>query len=152
RPNITLAEGRLHALEHPAARWANESLWFWQGVWIPEHLATRRHELGLADVLRERNVERRRILVDAIGFHNLLEAATGGRPSQQDDFGRLWRLGHLMDDEEYVTVEVVNSTPEPDGSFRHYFLRVPPETSTAREAVAWTFEIDQRDYLLAAQC
>ena len=36
-------------------------------------------------------------------------------------------------------VEVVNSTPEPDGSRKTYFLRVPPTIGTAREAVAWTF-------------
>ena len=36
-------------------------------------------------------------------------------------------------------VEVVNATPEPDGSYRHYFLQVPPGVRTAREAVAWTF-------------
>ncbi len=36
-------------------------------------------------------------------------------------------------------VKVVNSTPEPDGSRREYFLRVPPTVRTAREAVAWTF-------------
>src|SRR6266436_180030 len=37
-----------------------------------------------------------------------------------------------------VLVHVTNSTPEPDGSRRRYFLRVPPEVKTARAAVAWT--------------
>jgi hypothetical protein len=151
RPDITVAEGELHALERPAARWVGEGLWFWHGVWIPEHLATRRRGLGLADVLGERNVERRRILIDVIGFENLVQTATGGVPAQQDDYGRLWRLGRLMDDEEYVAVEVVNSTPEPDGSFRRYFLRVPPATKTARAGVAWTFEMGPREYILSAQ-
>ena len=36
-------------------------------------------------------------------------------------------------------VEVQNSTPEPDGSYRTYFLRVPNHTFTARDGVAWTF-------------
>lgn len=36
-------------------------------------------------------------------------------------------------------VKVVNSTPEPDGSYKDYFLRVPPTITTAHEAVAWTF-------------
>jgi hypothetical protein len=151
RPNLTLADGRLHSPRRPAARWVEESLWFWQGVWIPDHLATRRGELGLADVLGERNVERRRILIDVIGFENLVQAATGGVPSQQDDYGRLWRLGNLLDDEEYVAVEVVNSTPDPDGSSRRYFLRVPPATKTARAGVAWTFEMGPREYVLTAQ-
>ena len=37
-------------------------------------------------------------------------------------------------------VKVVNSTPEPDGSFKDYFLRVPPDMQTAHQAVAWTFD------------
>jgi hypothetical protein len=49
--------------------------------------------------------------------------------------------------EEPVTyVEVVNSTPEPDGTRRTYFLRVPPTVQSAREAVAWTFALDGGAY------
>ncbi|MGH9553254.1 MAG: DUF6745 domain-containing protein [Terriglobales bacterium] len=43
-------------------------------------------------------------------------------------------------------VRVINSTPEPDGSYKHYFLRVPPEITTAKSAVAWTFDIDADKY------
>jgi hypothetical protein len=42
---------------------------------------------------------------------------------------------------------VVNGSPEPDGTFRTYFLRVPPTVRTAREGVAWTFELTEHDYL-----
>jgi hypothetical protein len=48
-------------------------------------------------------------------------------------------------------LEVVNSTPEPDDSFKDYFLRVPPNARTAREAVAWTFDVPERKYVLQAQ-
>ena len=51
----------------------------------------------------------------------------------------------------FLMVKVVNSTPEPDGSFKDYFIRVPPAFGdgqhTARSAVAWTFEeSDEADY------
>jgi hypothetical protein len=47
---------------------------------------------------------------------------------------------------------VVNSTPEQDGTYRRYLLRVPPTTRTAREAVAWTFGFDNaREYMVATQ-
>jgi hypothetical protein len=49
-------------------------------------------------------------------------------------------------DEPIVAVEVVNSTRAPDGSFKRYWLRVPPEMSTAREAVAWTFGLRATQY------
>ena len=58
---------------------------------------------------------------------------------RKDEFGKLWRLRSGWDEEELRVVEVVNRTPEPDGSYRHYFLQVPPWVGTAREAVAWTF-------------
>jgi hypothetical protein len=48
-------------------------------------------------------------------------------------------------------VEVVNSTPEPDGSRKTYFLRVPPTIETAREAVAWTFGLGAVDYRPAVE-
>jgi hypothetical protein len=43
-------------------------------------------------------------------------------------------------------VEVRNSTPEPDGSVKHYWLRVPPHCKTASKAVAWTFGLSVKDY------
>ena len=50
------------------------------------------------------------------------------------------------DDEPLMLVKVLNSTPEPDGSFKSYFLRVPPTVTTAREAVAWTFQLERDKY------
>ena len=35
---------------------------------------------------------------------------------------------------------------EPDGTFRRYWLRVPPNTRTAREGVAWTFGLTAEEY------
>ncbi len=43
-------------------------------------------------------------------------------------------------------VEVVNASPEPDGTFRTYFLRVPPRTATAKAGVAWTFGLTEEEY------
>ena len=59
---------------------------------------------------------------------------------QSDSIGELWCL---RDD---VFVRVINSTPEEDGSFNEYFLRVPPTVTTAKEAVAWTFNLKEEDY------
>ena len=62
---------------------------------------------------------------------------------QKDDHGKLWRLRPRWGGDARV-VEVVNATAEPDGSYRHYFLQVPPWIGTAREAVAWTFGFRER--------
>jgi hypothetical protein len=42
-------------------------------------------------------------------------------------------------EEPLVMVELMNSTPEPEGYHKTYFLRVPPTMTDVREAVAWTF-------------
>lgn len=59
---------------------------------------------------------------------------------QADDYGTLWQRRWPI--AHHRIVEVVDATPQPDGSSRRYRIRVPPEMSTAREAVAWTFDFD----------
>ena len=70
---------------------------------------------------------------------------SGAQPVQEDEAGKLWRI-EMGDDEAVVMVEVVNSSPEPDGTFNVYFLRVPPNTRTAKAGVAWTFGLTEDEY------
>lgn len=50
------------------------------------------------------------------------------------------------DDEPIVMVHLKNSTAEPDGSIKDYFIRVPPTIRRAGEAVAWTFGMTEQQY------
>jgi hypothetical protein len=43
-------------------------------------------------------------------------------------------------------VRVLNSTPEPNGEVKSYFLRVPPDIADADAAVAWTFGMSKDEY------
>jgi len=70
---------------------------------------------------------------------------SGAKEIHRDDFGILYRKDSRQD-EPLVMVKVVNATPEPDGSYRDYFLRVPPTMKRARQAVAWTFAKAENDY------
>ena len=63
----------------------------------------------------------------------------------EDEHGTLYRHS-FSSDEPLVMVRVTNSTPEPDGSHKHYWLRVPPTMQTAHQAVAWTFEMTPEQY------
>jgi len=67
------------------------------------------------------------------------------RVDHDERFGSLWRRA-AKGDEAIVLLEVVNSTREPDGSFKHYWLRVPPYMRTAHQASAWTFDIKPAKY------
>lgn len=63
----------------------------------------------------------------------------------QDEFGILYHK-HFHDGSWQAMVCVKNSTPEPDGSRKEYYLRVPPDIHTARGAVAWTFGLQADEY------
>jgi hypothetical protein len=67
----------------------------------------------------------------------------------RDEAGMLWRKfwsfrGVAIG--SWSAVEVVNGTPEKDGSHKHYFLRVPARMRSAREAVAWTYGLTADEY------
>ncbi|WP_376734572.1 DUF6745 domain-containing protein [Streptomyces broussonetiae] len=49
-------------------------------------------------------------------------------------------------EEDIVLVLVENSTPEPDGSYRRYALRVPPDQTVPRDAIGWTFGLPPDTY------
>lgn len=83
-------------------------------------------------------------MVERMGHERFL-ADVGAKPLQSDDVGDLYRI-ELPDDEPIVLVGVVNSTPEPDGHSKRYLLRVPPTITSAREAVAWTFDVKPQHY------
>jgi hypothetical protein len=153
RPTVHLERERLHRTDGPAVEWdSGASYWFWEGLPVPRRAVVRQSERARLQVLvRTRNLELRRMLLDRIGYERFLEGA-GAELVRQDDYGKLWRSELEVDGELLYVVEVVNSTPEPDGSFKRYFLRVPPSMRSAREAVAWTFGFDRAgDYELAVQ-
>lgn len=54
--------------------------------------------------------------------------------------------GRVRRNNAIVFVEVLNSTPEPDGSIKTYWLRVPPDTPTAKAGIAWTFGVTEGEY------
>ena len=88
-------------------------------------------------------------MIDRYGLEQFLIDANAAEV-HRDDFGILY-CKEIPGDELLVVVKVVNSTPEPDGSFKDYFLRVPPSMERARQAVAWTFGKEENEYSPALQ-
>lgn len=145
RAAVRLHRNRLHSDRGPAISWPDgESLWFWNGVEVPRRLVEEPQRITTQDVLQESNIEIRRVLLERYGAQRFL-IDVGARPVHSDDFGTLYKV-EFENDEPLVMVKVLNSTPEPDGARKEYFLRVPPTMVTAREAVAWTFGLLPEDY------
>ncbi|WP_318209795.1 DUF6745 domain-containing protein [Streptomyces sp. SJL17-1] len=130
--------GRLDRGDGPALAFADGfALYAWRGMTVPADFLAGLAGLTPERIREEENAELRRVMLEYYGYDRYL-ASSGARHQHRDETGVLWRI-ELADDEDVVMVEVVNSTPEPDGSHRTYWLRVPPATRTAREGVAWTF-------------
>ncbi|MFR9793435.1 DUF6745 domain-containing protein [Streptomyces sp. MB22_4] len=137
--------GRLDRGDGPALAFPDDfALYAWRGMPVPAEFLDELTELTPRRIREEENAELRRVMLEHYGYDRYLEES-GAEPMQRDETGVLWRL-ELEGDEPQVMVEVVNSTPEPDGTHRPYWLRVPPRTRTAREGVAWTFGLEEAEY------
>ncbi|UBU15000.1 DUF6745 domain-containing protein [Nonomuraea gerenzanensis] len=137
--------GRPHRADGPAVSYADGfALHAWHGMPVPPGFGATMTGLTPERIRAEPNAELRRAMLEHFGIERYL-AESGAEPVQSDETGVLWRI-ELPDDEALVMVEVVNSTPEPDGTSRTYFLRVPPWVRRAREGVAWTFGLAEADY------
>lgn len=137
-------EGRPHAVDRPAVSFADDlRLYAWHGTMVPRRVVDG-HFLDAERILAEPNSELRRMMLERYGLARFRQEADADR-LHRDRWGTLWRV-HVPGDEPVVTVEVINSTPEPDGRRRRYELRVPPFMRTALEAVAWTFGLSPREY------
>lgn len=130
-------EPRLHASEGPACDTDVEPIYFLHGVIVPDKAVLAPELITVDEIWCEHNSETRRILLDRYGLARFV-ADSGAEKIQEDELGELYRV-ELPDDEPLVMVKVLNTTPEPDGTHKPYFLRVPPTTTTAMAAVAWTF-------------
>lgn len=86
------------------------------------------------------NAEIRRAVVELVGYEKIVEQAETLDDSDAD--GRLLRI-KLGDDEDMFLLQVQDPS-----TGRGYFLRVPPEIETAKEARAWTFGFDAEDFNL----
>jgi hypothetical protein len=136
---------RLHSVDGPALAWPDGfAVHAWHGTLVPARLIAQLADVRVADIQAEPNIELRRILLEHYGFDRYLREAGAAR-LHQDAAGTLWRA-EVPGDQPLVMVEVVNATPEPDGTRRIYWLRVPPWTRTAREGVAWTFSLSEDQY------
>ena len=143
RPRTLLVDeqNRPHCADGPFCKWSDGSaLYSYHGVRVPWTIIEQPHLISAKAVLAEPNAEIRRVMIERMGIDRFAQDA-GLKAAQEDDCGKLYRL-----DDETTFVEVVNATPEADGSFRRYFLAAKPNARTAADAVADTFGVNEATY------
>lgn len=139
----TDSSGRLHCAGGPALRFKDGySQYYWHGISVP--IEALKMDPNVENIDSISNIEVRRTLIERMGVQEYL-FASGAKIVDVSQSGTLYRK-EVPNDEPMLMVHVVNKTPEPDGSYKDYFLRVPPHVRTAREAVAWTFDLEGDSY------
>jgi len=142
------------------------SWWHWHGTEVWQALIEEPQRISVEAIERMPSPDLRRIMIERYrageetqGIAAYLRDAGGVRLDQDEAFGTLWRRT-VPGEEPFLAVEVVNHTAEPDGFYRHHFLRVDPELRpifcdgqlgapqrlTARNAVASSFGLCGVDY------
>lgn len=139
--------GRPHSTEVPAVILSDSrAMYFWHGVHVPEYVVKEPELITVAAIDAEQNLEIRRVMIERYGMQRYIEDC-GAQFLGRDGVGELYGKSHAPDTWEPLRfVKVKNSTPEPDGSIKDYFIRVPPGTKTPREGIAWTFRLDEKTY------
>ncbi|MCI2429577.1 hypothetical protein LM604_02830 [Candidatus Acetothermia bacterium] len=140
RPQIHLDDhGVLHCEDGPAIYWPDgTSLWFYKGIRVTEQIIMRPQTLTAKQILRQKNIEVRRAMIERYGIEPLLREVHAEKLDESAQ-GTLYRL-ELPGDELTVVEVVCPSTG------RKYFLCVPGWLQTVRQAVAWTFGLSAEQY------
>ncbi|MEZ0295255.1 MAG: DUF6745 domain-containing protein [Candidatus Methylacidiphilales bacterium] len=114
----------------------------WRGVAVDEQLVFHPETLDISTILKDTNIERRRIALDRVGREKLFSHPSARILDTDTDPGGQRRLLQipLHGDEPMVLVSV--NCPS---TARHYLIRVPPTMKTCRQAIAWTAGFDNPD-------
>lgn len=144
---------RLHNFNGPAIKFRGEwsedfsNVYAVHGVRVKKNIIDRKYKVE--DIEKEENAEVRRIMIELYGQDKFI-IDSGAKVISSDEFGTLYSK-ELNDDEPLMMVKVVNSTMEPDGSFKDYWIRVDPNAygglKTARAAVASTWRNNDGSFI-----
>jgi hypothetical protein len=137
---------RLHSVDGPAVEYPDGyKVYCYHGIQVKPDVILSPKSITPDRIDGETNAEMRRVLLERFGLENYLK--TGGAVMiHSDPRGKLWKKD-VKGDDPVVMVEVLNSTPEPDGTIKTYMIPVPPDSRTASGAIAWTFGMTESEYV-----
>jgi hypothetical protein len=111
----------------------------WRDVLIDERIAFHPEQLSGNEVLTETNVERRRVMLERLGYERFLADVSMEVLHQDRDPGGVRRLLRvpMSNDEPLVCLDV-----QCPSTGRRYLIRVPPDMRTCHQAAAWIAGFD----------
>ena len=138
-------QGRLHSETKQSIRFRDGwCLWHWHGVAVDKELIEQPTTITVDRIEKETNAEIRRIAMERYGLSRYL-LNSGAKELHRDDWGTLYQK-EVPNDVPLTMVQCTNASREPDGTFKSYYLRVPPDIKRAKEAIAWTFGQSENEY------
>jgi len=96
--------------------------------------------LTVEKIYAEGNQEIRRVMLERYGWDRYLTDVEA-KELHTDECGTLLQIDLADDENPARFVRVIDNSTN-----RQYSLRVPPDIQTAREAVAWTFDVPPEQY------
>jgi hypothetical protein len=135
--------GRKHGLD--ADKWGSIN-YYYEGVRIPPHFFTKPESLSITEVLSHANTEVRYVGIKIVGMDKVLESNRTTIIHKDEEKNQILFQIKGIFEEPVSYVKVVNSTQEPDGTYKDYYLSVPPTVKTCQQAVAWTFRLEENEY------
>jgi hypothetical protein len=114
----------------------------WRGVPIDARIAFFPETITSDEILQEPNAEKRRVLLERMGYETFLARANAQTLDEDRDAGgprRLLKVA-MQGDEDLVCVSVLCPS-----TGRQYVIRVPPTMTTCHQAVAWVAGFDDPD-------
>jgi hypothetical protein len=158
-------EGRLHRDDGPAYISPTLIVWYQNGMkhgveasafgyvayWFMNRLVPKKYilepeTLTVEEVMTQSNTEVRYAGMRIVGYEKFLNSKFVKQIHEDKEKGQsLYSISGITR-QPFGLVKVVNSTPEPDGSFKDYYLTVPGNLRTCKAAVAWTFGKEEKEY------
>jgi hypothetical protein len=129
-------QGRLHSTDGYALQYPDGwGLCVSHGVTVPTDIILNPESISAERINKEANAEVRRVMMDRFGWERYLRESNA-KQVQRDACGILWRK-EVPDDEALVMVEVLNSTPEPDGQLTRdeAAARFAPDTPVCHDGM-----------------
>lgn len=135
--------GQLHGMDVDI--WGSMAFFF-RNIRVPRDYIMKPEALRAADVLKHPNTEVRYAGMLLYGYERMEQEGHLRKKHHDDKTGAtLYTVSGVLT-QPFCVVRVLNSTAEPDGSFKPYYLTVPPDMKTCKEAIAWTFSKSSDEY------
>lgn len=144
--------GRPHALTGPAIAYPGELLYAVRSVSVPPDWIEEKAALPPETALTWPNIEQRRVAAEIIGWDRVLRELprTIIHEDPDPEIGTLFEV--LIGSEEPRNeadriLRLRRFLQVRCGTGRIFILPVPPEMRTARQANAWTYSLEEKDYV-----